>query len=333
MSSSARRSPWCGLVVLSWRSRCRQRCDERVGRGAPAGGPGPFCSQEGDHQLLGCAAPEELVAALAGNDDLGRLGEVELGPAGGAEPLAVAGADQVMGRPVDRDRLADAADGEASAAGGCGPDGVWQVSGAEGGERPGQDGGCFAGERGEGADGAGQRWGQHVMLAAVVVVADLGVEPGREDGQQVIGGDVVGCGEPAEVGGEDFPGDQGGWDRQWSGRAGLRRCCRGGRSWCPALPAGVLAHLVALECPAEGLVAARVTQGGHLGEQCPGAQVRVVGEAAAAVVGERQDGVGARGAFWTAPSLIETRFSQILLSGEVSVSSTVTRGALAQPGR
>jgi transposase-like protein len=28
---------------------------------------------------------------------------------------------------------------------------------------------------------------------------------------------------------------------------------------------------------------------------------------------------------WTAPSLIETRFSQILLSGEVSVSSTVTR--------
>jgi len=36
---------------------------------------------------------------------------------------------------------------------------------------------------------------------------------------------------------------------------------------------------------------------------------------------------------WTAPSLIETRFSQILLSGEVSVSSTVTRGALAQPGR
>ncbi len=36
---------------------------------------------------------------------------------------------------------------------------------------------------------------------------------------------------------------------------------------------------------------------------------------------------------WTAPSLIETRFSQILLSGEVSVSSTVTRGALAEPGR
>jgi len=28
---------------------------------------------------------------------------------------------------------------------------------------------------------------------------------------------------------------------------------------------------------------------------------------------------------WTAPSLRETRFSQILLSGEVSVSSTVTR--------
>src|SRR5208282_3021315 len=87
------------------------------------------------------------------------------------------------------------------------------------------------------------------------------------------------------------------WDRQWPGLAGLSRCCRGGRSWCPALPAGVLAHLVVLECPAEGLVAARVAQGGHLGEQYPGAQVRVVGEAAAAVAGERQERVGTRGAF------------------------------------
>jgi len=145
------------------------------------------------------------VAAPAGDDDLGRFGEIELGQAGGAEPLAVAGADHVAGRPVDWHRLADAADGGAFAAGGCGPDGIWQVSGAEGGECPGQDGRCFAGERGEGEDGTGQRRGQHVMLAAVVVVADLGAEPGREDGQQVIGGDVVGRGEPAEVGGEDFP--------------------------------------------------------------------------------------------------------------------------------
>src|SRR5438034_1673500 len=157
--------------------------------------------------------------------------------------------------------------------------------------------GFFVGERGESEDGAGQRWGQHVMLAAVVVVADLGVEPGREDGQQVVGGDVVGRGEPAEAGGEDFTGEQGHRDRQWPGLTGLRRCCRGGRSWCPAWPAGVLTHLVVLKGPAEGLVAAWVAQGGHFGEQRPGAQVRVVGEAAAAVAGERQEGIGRRGAF------------------------------------
>ena len=77
-----------------------------------------------------------------------------------------------------------------------------------------------------------------------------------------------------------------------------------------------------------GVLAGKSRQPGGLGDgqpdrcDCAGAWLPAAG-------GDRRVAEGN----WTAPSLIETRFSQILLSGEVSVSSTVTRGALAQPGR
>jgi hypothetical protein len=42
-----------------------------------------------------------------------------------------------------------------------------------------------------------------VVLSAVVVAGDLGVEPGRQDDEQFADGDVVGGGESAEI---DIPG-------------------------------------------------------------------------------------------------------------------------------
>ena len=133
--------------------------------------------------------------------------------------------------------LHDAAAGGAPVAGGGGPDGVVRAGGAEGGERAGQAVGSCAGEAGECAQGAGGCGDEHVVLGAVVAVADLRGEPGGQDGQYLGEGEVAGVGEPGQVGDERFPGDRGDWPWQhWRvpGRAGypgqdLRRVFLRGR--------------------------------------------------------------------------------------------------------
>src|SRR5437016_2212545 len=102
---------------------------------------------------------------------------------GAPEPDAVAGAYLVVSGQVDGDGLADAAAGGASVAGGGSPDGVVRADGAECGERAGETVGSRAGEAGECVQGAGGCGDEHVVLGAVVAVADLGGEPGGQDGQ------------------------------------------------------------------------------------------------------------------------------------------------------
>ncbi len=75
----------------------------------------------------------------------------------------------------------------------------------------GQAVGSRAGEAGECAQGVGGCGGEHMVLGAVVAVADLGGEPGGQDGQYLGRGEVAGVGEPGQVGDERFPGDRGDW--------------------------------------------------------------------------------------------------------------------------
>jgi hypothetical protein len=159
--------------------------------------------------LLGRAAAQEPVGPVLGGDDLRAGGEVEVGLAGVAQPDAVAGADLVVGGQVNGDGLVDAA------AGGSSPGGAVRAGGGEGGERAGKVGGGCAGEVGERIQGLGCG-DEHVVLGAVAAVAGLRGEPGGQDGEHLGEGEVVGVGEPGQVGDEHLSGDRG--DRSRQGR-------------------------------------------------------------------------------------------------------------------
>ncbi len=153
---------------------------------------------------------------MLGGDDLRAGGEVEVGLAGVTEPDAVTGADLAVGGQVDGNGLADAVAGGAPVAGSGSPHGAVRVGGAESGQRAGQAGGGGAGEAGERVQGLSGCGDEHVVLGAIVAVADLRGEPGGQDGKYLGEGEVVGVGQPGQEGDEHLSGDRG--DRSRQGR-------------------------------------------------------------------------------------------------------------------
>ena len=137
-----------------------------------------------------------------------------MGLAGVTEPDVVTRADLVVDRQVDGDGLVDPVAGGAPLAGGGSPDGAVRAGGAKGGESTGKASRGCAGEAGERAQGFGGCGDEHVVLGAIVAIAELGGEPGGQDGEHLGEGEVVGVGEPGQVGDEHLSGDRGDGSRQ-----------------------------------------------------------------------------------------------------------------------
>nr|WP_264300169.1 hypothetical protein [Streptomyces phaeolivaceus] len=135
-----------------------------------------------------------------------------------AEPDSVPRADLVVNREVDGDGLADTEAGSALVAGGRGPDGAFV--GAERGECVSQAGGSGAGETSEFVQGLGGCGGEHMVLGSVVEVVGLRGEPGGQYCQDLGDCEVVGLGDPGQVGVEGFSCDRG--DSLWQHRCPLR---------------------------------------------------------------------------------------------------------------
>jgi hypothetical protein len=140
---------------------------------------------------------------VLGDDDVRACGKVERRLVSVAEPGIVAGAEPVMGGDPDGNRLADAAAGRAPVAGGSGPvgDGV-PCCRCEDGERTGQAVWVRAGEVGKCVQCLALGRNERVMPGPFVAAAGLRGEPGGQDGKYLGEGDVVGCGESGQVGGE-----------------------------------------------------------------------------------------------------------------------------------
>jgi hypothetical protein len=145
---------------------------------------------------------------------MSRGGDVEGRLVAVAEPDGVAGADLAMCGQADRDGPGDAAAGGAPEAAGSSPDGAVVPGGGEGGEGAGKAAGACAGQAGKRVQGLGLGWDEHVVLGPVVAAAGLGGEPGGQDGEHLGEGEVVGEGQPGQVGGERLPGDRGDGPRQ-----------------------------------------------------------------------------------------------------------------------